>query len=146
MYIFSEDLYNIIFSFLSLKEKITMLLVEKKYKIYINQIYLTSYKLENRLKRINCMEIKMKNDLMCEYVYNNFKIYKQCKVHSYFRVLKYEKCISNCMREKIGYIYHSEKSYGSDNMRMYNKRYIPYCINCFEKWQIKKKYPYIIYL
>jgi len=145
MDIFSEDLYNIIFSFLSLKEKITMLLVEKKFKIYINQIYLTSYKLENRLKRINCMEIKMKNDLMCEYVYNNFKIYKQCKVHYYFRVLKYEKCISNCMREKMGYIYHSEKSYGIDNMRMYNKRYIPYCINCFEKWQIKKIY-LIIYL
>jgi len=132
-----EDLYNIIFSFLSLKDKIITTEVCKTMNVFIKPIVLQTYKLENKLIKLNCIELKMKYELICNNVYKDFKFYKYSKIHKYFRVLEnYERCIANCRAERLGYVYYLLKPL-INNMCLYNKRYIPYCMDCFKTWQIK---------
>ena len=133
-----DELYGEILIFLSLKEKIRMRKVNKIFKSYVNPMQLSAYKLENRMRRVNTIEQKMKNELVCEFsIYNDFKLYKQERIHSYFRMVeKGKRCVTNCMAERIGYIYYLSRPL-TPNMCLYNKRYIPYCIHCFQKWQIK---------
>lgn len=127
-----EEIYDKIVFFLSLKEKILIRKVNKKLKSMIKERIIITYKLENNFKRINRIEIKMKRDLICEYIsVLNIKLYKEEKIHLYFRRRENNnKCVAICRGEQIGYIYHSPKSY-SELYGLYNKRYIPYCIECF---------------
>jgi len=132
------DLYDVIFHFLSLKEKIMMREVCKPFNLCIKSKLITIYKLQNRLKKLNSIELKHNSDIKCEYVYGNIKLYKQLRRHTHFCVFKsYDRCIANCRSEKIGYIYHSPKQIKQRQMKQYNKRYIPYCIDCFKTWKLK---------
>ena len=131
-----DELYGEILGFLSLKEKIRIRNVNKIFKSYITPREVNTYKLENKMRRVNSIEKKMKKELECEFMYKNFKLYKQPCIHYYYKYMRtYKKCISNCTAERLGYIYHSPREI-TMNMCLYNKRYIPYCINCFQKFNV----------
>jgi len=140
MNILPEELYGEILFFLSLKEKIRMRKVNSIFKTYVTAREVSGYKLENNFLKNNSIEQKQKNELVCEFVYDDFKLYKQPCIHYYYKIMgTYKKCITNCTAERLGYIYHSPRE-TTQHMCLYNKRYIPYCIHCFQKFQIKKIY------
>jgi len=135
------DLYDVFFRFLSQKEKIMMREVCKSFNLCIQSKLVTSYKLQNRLKKLNSIELKHNLDIMCEYVDENMKLYKQLKIHTHFCVFKsHDRCIANCRSEKLGYIYHSPRQTNQRQIKQYNKRYIPYCIECFKTWKLQYKF------
>ena len=122
--------------YLSLKERIRIREVSRIFEKNVKTIEFNGYKLENRLRRVNTIEQKLKNELICEYTYNDLKLYKQPCIHYYFRVMgTYDRCVGICSEERLGYVYHSLRQ-PTPIWYVCNKRYIPYCINCFQKWQI----------
>lgn len=134
-----NELCNEIFNFLYLKDIVNIREVNKIFKLLISEKSLIPYKFKSYFIKINSFEITIKNELVCEFNYNNFIIYKKPGMHYYFKILgTYDKCVSNCNSERLGYIYHSLKLLETNNI-ISNKRYIPYCIHCFLKWEIKRK-------
>jgi len=137
------ELYEIIFGFLSIKEKITIREVNYLFASQINMIHLLMYSLEKKLKLSHSIERNDGRDLI-QTINNNFIMYTDYKhggVHSFFRTnnYRYNRCIDSCCREKrLGNIYFSKKSqpiYNTDiQVDFYSKRKIPYCLNCYNKW------------
>jgi len=141
------ELYQTIFGFLSVKEKITIREVSFFFESQIKMIMLLIYRLENNLKMSHSIEIKSGSD-MIQTINNNFLMYTdytQSGIHSLFRIdnHQYNRCIDFCCREKrLGNIYFSKKSQPIYNtsihieryMDFYSKRKIPYCLNCYTKW------------
>lgn len=152
------ELYEIIFGFLSSKDRVTLREVNHKYESLINKKNLTVCKLENKIKRIHSIEKKMSRDLILT-INSNFLLYTDCNennnsgggVHKLFRVNNYhhDRCINEQCREKrLGNIYFSKKlppqNYHQSHTstlferywNFYTKRKIPYCIYCFNKWGV----------
>uniref|UniRef100_A0A6C0C4V8 F-box domain-containing protein n=1 Tax=viral metagenome TaxID=1070528 RepID=A0A6C0C4V8_9ZZZZ len=131
-YLPNDVIYKILQN-LTAKEEIFMRRVNTVLLSIINtsSFKITSYKLEKKLKRVNRIE-KMKEDVICKYIsLIGTIIYKEEKVHYYFRRReKIDMCIVKCGGERMGEVYHSKRSKNE-----YNKRYIPYCIKCFSKYE-----------
>lgn len=146
MEIIPYELYQNIFGFLSAKDRVTTREVCIIFESQINRINLVVNRLENKLRKSHSIERKMCNDLLLT-INNNFVLYTdytQNGIHSLFRINnhQYKKCIDvGCREKQLGNIYFSKKipppnyhqHYG---WNFYNKRIIPYCLNCFNKWGI----------
>jgi hypothetical protein len=127
----AEEIEDKIIKNLSLKERVLMREVNKRMKLRIKEKIMHGYKLEESLRRINRIEIRMKKDLVCEYI-SNIKFYKEERIHKYFRVReKNTRCVSGCGGVRMGSVYYVTEREKNLQMQRYNKRYIPYCINCF---------------
>ncbi len=143
-----NELYSIIFSFLSLKEKIIMREVSRNLKLYVKNNDYIRYILRN----IFTIEKKTRGDLILPIHNNNF-LYSDINydshsgVHTLFRITKpynirYKHCINaDCSKKMLGVIYCSKKKLplkvGVHTLYQYDlyvKRTIPYCINCFNTW------------
>jgi hypothetical protein len=133
-----EDILYIILKNFSVKEEVFMRRVNTIFKFLINtsSFKVNRYKLETSLRRINRIELKMREDKIWEYIsLSGIKFYKEEKVHYYFRISeKYDVCVALCCEKRMGDVYHSKRSKNEYNSE-YNKRYIPYCINCFSKFK-----------
>ena len=141
------ELYEIIFGFLSVKEKITIREVSLLFESRIKRINLLVNRVENILKKSHFYRIQKSSALLLT-VHNSFIMYtdyRQNGIHSLFKVNNhsYNKCIDSCCREKrLGNIYFSKKSSPDHNtaslferpMNYYSKRNIPYCMNCYNNW------------
>lgn len=137
------DLYQNILGFLSTKDKITIRKVSRIFKENVNPRIMIIYRLSNKLPKIYSIEKKWSQDLILT-INNNFIMYTEEKkgVHPLFRIdnHKYDRCIdAYCREKKIGNIYLSYKSeiisYNLTSVpNLYQKRIIPYCLNCFNKW------------
>jgi len=165
-----DDLFQKIFCFLSLKQKILLRETCHFFKSRQNPMILSAYKLECLLKISHPIEMKLSSDLTCYTTYNNFTIYKTNQretVHPLFRINNnYDTCIvDTCREKKLGYIFFSKKPallyHQSSNpwcfynkpaplyhqswnpWCFYNKRNIPYCNGCFKMWSIYIKTDYM---
>ena len=139
----SNDLYENIFFFLSSKEKILVREVCQTFKQNIKWRVLIAYKLNNNLRRVHCIEMKLANDLILT-TNDNFIMYTENKTNGMNRLFirkshQYNKCIVDKCREKtVGFIYYN-KTRPSPNYHkyyywnFYDKRNIPYCLGCFNK-------------
>ena len=122
MEILNNDLYRIVISFLSPKDRIILREVNANFKDIINTKNLIICKLENNIKKI--------------YIFSNIPQpieTSNSSVHKLFRITNYNynKCIDhNCREKKMGYIDLTLKS----PKPIYYKRKIHYCVDCFNKW------------
>ena len=133
-----EDVKEYIVVNVSKKDRIKLREVSKFFLNMVKGKEMKVYKLERMMKILNTIESKMIEELVCEYKYKEYNIYKEASIHYYFRVMgTYDRCVGICRGERLGYVYHTPK-YKNENEKNYNKRYIPYCIHCFQRWQIKR--------
>ena len=140
------ELYKIIFSFLSLKEKIIMREVSTNLKSYVKNNDYICY----RLRNVFTIEKKTRGDLILpihniNFLYSDINYESQFGVHTLFRItkaynIKYKNCINaDCSKKMLGVIYCSKKKLSPKDHTFYHydlyvKRTIPYCINCFNTW------------
>lgn len=138
-----EDLFKKILGFLSLKERKILREVSLIFESHLNSLFLLQYKLDNLLKIIYPLEMKLQKDLICFKAYNNCTIYKTqepTRIHSLFaRNNIYDKCIVDiCREKKLGYVFYSTKLvpqyHQYRHWNYYIRRNIPYCSRCFEYW------------
>ena len=141
-----NELYRIIFSFLSLKEKIIMREVSRNLKSYVKNNHYIRYILRN----VFTIEKKNRGDLILpihnnNFLYSDINYESQIGVHTLFRITKpynirYKHCINaDCSKKMLGVIYCSKKKLQAIDSTFYQydlyvKRTIPYCINCFNTW------------
>lgn len=142
----SYELCKIIFSFLSLKEKIIMREVSRNLKSYVKNNDYIRY----RLRNVFTIEKKTPGDVILaihnnNFLYSDIDSESRSGVHRVFRITKpyntmYKECINaECSKKMLGVIYCSKKKLGPKDHTFYHydlyvKRTIPYCINCFNRW------------
>ena len=141
-----EELYQYIFCYLSLQERVMLREVCVTFKQHVKDDTLMMYKLDEKISKIYLVEMEMAQDLICYSAYSNFTIFirNECdRIHPLFQRnnRKNECIISDCREKKLGYIYFSKRQPKPEyhqriNWSIYNKRKIPYCSNCFRKWSI----------
>ncbi len=140
------ELSRMIFSFLSLKEKIIMREVSRNLKSSLKNNYHIRYRLRNKFT----IEKKNRKHLILPIHNNNF-LYSDINsdlnsgVHTLFGITKpynirYKHCINvDCSNKMLGVIYCSKKKLPPrdeeySQYELYLKRTMPYCINCFNRW------------
>jgi len=140
MELLPDELYDNIFGFLSIKEKIIVREVCILFESRIKKINLTVNKLENKMKRSHSIERKLTRDMFLT-ISNNVSMYTdytQTGIHTLFRINNhsYTRCIVNGCREKgLGNIYlYLNRCHYRIGWNFYSKRKIPYCLNCYNKW------------
>ena len=140
MELLPDELYDNIFGFLSIKEKIIVREVCILFESRIKKINLTVNKLENKMKRSHSIEKKLTRDMFLT-ISNNVSMYTdytQNGIHTLFRINNhsYTRCIVNGCREKgLGNIYlYLNRCHYRIGWNFYSKRIIPYCLNCYNKW------------
>ena len=144
-----DDLLQIIFSFLSLRERKDLRYVSSILKSQIKWKDMTTYRLGNLLPQFNNIESKRGNQLIL--MTNNDMLYKPYetvyddtyRVHPLFRVctLKKKCIVERCREKRLGYIYiqiHTPDwwriRYDDIRTNLLIKRKIPYCLGCFNIW------------
>ena len=147
MYLLTSDELQIISSFLSLHDRITFRITAKFFVSSMRNQDVSLYKLEKNIHKNFTVIMKPSTDLILA-VNNNFimyidqlYMYKIGKIHPLFRI-PYSglHCVNDYCREKrLEYIYLSV--YTSElpkylRSNYYIRRYIPYCICCFNKWNV----------
>ena len=140
MELLPDELYDNIFGFLSIKEKIIVREVCILFESRIKKFNLTVNKLENKMKRSHSIERKLTRDMFLT-ISNNVSMYTdytQNGIHTLFRINNhsYTRCIVNGCREKgLGNIYlYLNRCHYRIGWNFYSKRIIPYCLNCYNKW------------
>jgi hypothetical protein len=140
MELLPDELYDNIFGFLSIKEKIIVREVCILFESRIKRINLTVNRLENKMKRSHSIERKLTRDMFLT-ISNNFLMYTdytQNGIHTLFRINNhsYTRCIVDRCREKgLGNIYlYLNRCHYRIGWNFYSKRIIPYCLNCYNKW------------
>ena len=142
MELLPEDLYEVIFKFLSLKEKIKLRLVSSHFKGHIKNVHFITHKLDNIIRVSHNRELKLMNELMLlsNNIFVSYKDSQLSNVHPYFRRHhEYNTCVNGMCREKrLGYIYIKLLKPNSGTIsfdgvwHLYIKRKVPYCIGCFK--------------
>ena len=140
MELLPEDLYEVIFKFLSLKEKIKLRLVSSHFKGHIKNVHFITHKLDNIIRVSHNRELKLMNELMLlsNNIFVSYKDSQLSNVHPYFRRHhEYNTCVNGMCREKrLGYIYIkllNRGIIGYDGIgHFYIKRKVPYCLGCFK--------------
>lgn len=147
MYLLRSDELQMISSFLSLHDRISFRITAKSFKSSMRNQDVSLYKIEKNIHKSFYLMTKPTTDLILA-VNNNFIMYidqlymnKLGRVHPLFRIPHTApSCVNDCCREKrLEYIYIGV--YTSEIPRYlrcnyYIRRYIPYCICCFNKWNV----------
>ena len=128
--------------FLSSREKKKLREVNRIFKSIVKPIVLKICKIEEQLSSVYGLVNKKHSELTCYKWYNNISIYvmkRENEIHRLFTLSRYnDKCIDDDCREKrLGYIYvcykeRNEKYFLNNNI--YNRRKVPYCNSCFNKY------------
>ena len=139
-----NDNVAMIFQFISLRYRIYMREVNKRFNLLISHYDISRYSLKNKLYRVFSLQHRYGANLMLS-LNDHMIIYTLRNqdnnniVHPLFRLnVKRDKCInSDCSKKKMGDCFipnvcSSVPLYIS--MISYKKKYIPYCVECFNKW------------
>ncbi len=147
MYLLTYDELQMIYSFLSLHDRIAFRITAKSFESSMRKQDVSLYKLEKNIHKNFNVIMKPTTDLILA-VNNNFIMYidqlymnKLGRVHPLFRIPhNAPSCVNGCCREKrLEYIYigiYSNLIPKYLRSNYYIRRYIPYCICCFNKWNV----------
>lgn len=147
MNILNRDELQLIISFLSLKDKANVVIVNKYFQQIIRKQDIVLFLMQKKIKNFFCIVMKPGDELILA-VNNNFimyvdesSVYRPSHIHHLFKIRKTNpKCINcNCREKRLGNIYISvNRCYLPKYLLTiyYIQRNIPYCIQCFNKWGV----------
>jgi len=116
-------------------------MVSKGFKLSISERKRNIYRLENKMKKFMWREDRLEDDVD-PIIRNIYQRRLPRMVHSLFTRYREDRCIvDRCYAAQLGYIYiknkvipHTVEFYRYKDMWVCNKRKIPYCLTCFERW------------
>lgn len=147
MNIINSDEMQLIYSYLSLQDKINLRLCSKVFESLVKKREMAYLSIEKKVHRFFSLVMKPGSELVLA-VNNNYimyldiySIHRQSRTHPLFKISNNNpKCInSNCREKRLDKIYISvHRGQIPQYLRTmyYIKRNIPYCIHCFNKWGI----------
>jgi hypothetical protein len=149
MEILPDDIQQLIFFFLSTKDKISILNINSNYRRNIRPISVLIPKMEYYMERVQCINTKLTNEMLL-LIDDIFIPYRDINLSSfngvnplYCRNRMENMCIvEKCREKKLDYIYirifyKSNIPYylnSSVYKHSYIKRKMPYCLKCFKIW------------
>ena len=139
----TDELIHIL-SFLSINEKLNFRLACKEFYNLIKKFNFISYVIETKIKYFFSLENNISYNLSLVannnfIIYTYYTRYQNNRIHPLFKKGFLQKnCLNSCCSGKrLEYIY--IPIYKSNiprylKVNTYNKRYMPYCLNCFNEW------------
>jgi len=138
MELLSDDIFRLIYCFLSTKDKINILMTNSNFKSYINLVSVLVLKMDYYMNKILSIDIRSRREMML--IDWNFYVPYQTLHFStfngisplYCRNMMENTCIvERCREKRVGDIFiHIYCDY-------YTKRKMPYCLKCFKIWYCK---------